>query len=161
MADGQDDTNAPPKASRVLPVVIGLIATVLGAGGGFLAVQTKLLPSGETNVADTQNFEPDPLPDVEYVVIEPMTITLRGAQSSTHLRFSAQLEVYSPHSRDVEQFLPRIQDVLNTYLRSVRVSDLEDSVALYRIRSHVLHRVNLVVGEGRVRDVLITEFVMT
>ena len=161
MADGQDDTDEPPKKSRVLPMILGLFALVLGGGGGFFAVQAGLLSSDESTAAEGEIPSAQPLPDVEYVVIEPMTITLRGAQSSQHLRFAAQLEVYAPYSRDVAQFLPRIQDVLNTYLRSVRVSDLEDSVALYRIRSHVLHRVNLVVGDGRVRDVLITEFIMT
>lgn len=161
MAERQDEPNEPTKKSRVLPVFMGLFATLVGAGGAFLAVQNGVLPITESATTKTQTPGVQPLPDVVFVAIEPMTITLRGRQASKHLRFSAQLEVYAPHSREVAQFLPRIQDVLNTYLRSVRVSDFEDSIALYRIRSHVLHRVNLVVGEGRVRDVLITEFIMT
>lgn len=161
MAERQEQAEERTRKSGVLPVFMGLFATLLGAGGGFLAVQNGVLPTSESATTESLTPGTEPLPDVVFVAIEPMMITLRGEQSSRHLRFSAQLEVYAPHSRDVAQFLPRIQDVLNTYLRSVRVSDLEDSIALYRIRSHVLHRVNLVVGEGRVRDVLITEFIMT
>lgn len=161
MAERQNEAAEPAKTSRFLPAIIGVFTIALGAAGGFLAVQTGMFRSGESGMSEGQIPGAESLPDVAYVAIEPMVITLRGGQSSTHLRFSAQLEVYAPYSRDVAHFLPRIQDVLNTYLRSVQVSDLEDSIALYRIRSHVLHRVNLVVGDGRVRDVLITEFVMT
>ncbi len=161
MAKRQDEPDETVKKSHILPLFMGLFAMLVGAGGGFLAVQNGVLPTAESAKTETQSPGAQPLPDVVFVAIEPMTISLRGDQSSKHLRFSAQLEVYAPHSREVAQFLPRIQDVLNTYLRSVRVSDLEDSIALYRIRGHVLHRVSLVVGEGRVRDVLITEFIMT
>jgi len=161
MAGVQEEAVEVPRKSGFLPVFIGIFAMVLGSWGGFLAVQRGFFQSGESPLSAGQAADAEPLPDVTYVPIEPMVVTLRGGQSSNHLRFSAELEVYAPYSRDVAHFLPRIQDVLNTYLRSVRVSDLEDSIALYRIRSHLLHRVNLVVGEGRVRDVLITEFVMT
>lgn len=161
MAELEDQTGAVPKKSRMKPLFIGLLAACLGAGGGFFAVQSGLVLPAESNQPVAANPVPDALPDVTYVVIDPMVISLRGASNGQHLRFSAQLEVYSDYADDVAKVLPRIQDVLNTYLRAVRVSDLEDSMALYRIRGHVLHRVHLVVGDGRVRDVLITEFVMT
>ena len=143
------------------PVIIGLSAAFLGAGGGYFAVQNAAFLEYESLNSTATGSDAEPLPDVTYVAIEPMVISLRGGELSKHLRFSAQLEVYEPYAKDVAHFLPRIQDVLNTYLRAVRVSDIEDSTALYRIRSHVLHRVHLVVGEGRVRDVLITEFIVT
>ncbi len=61
---------------------------------------------------------------------------------------------------DVEKMKPRIMDVLNGYLRAIEVSDLEDSLALMRIRGHLLRRIEIVVGEGLVRDVLVMEFVL-
>ena len=56
--------------------------------------------------------------------------------------------------------MPRILDVLNTYLRAVEVRDLEEPAALVRLRAQMLRRVQVVTGEGRVRDLLVTEFVM-
>ena len=51
--------------------------------------------------------------------------------------------------------MPRIQDVLNSYLRAVEVRQLEDPSALLRLRAQMLRRVQIVTGEGRVRDLLI------
>ena len=56
---------------------------------------------------------------------------------------------------------PRVMDVLNSYLRAVEVSDLEDPSALISLRAQMLRRIQLVTGEGRVRDLLIMEFVLS
>jgi len=42
----------------------------------------------------------------------------------------------------------------------VETKDLEDPLALVRLRAQMLRRVQMVTGEGRVRDLLITEFVI-
>jgi flagellar FliL protein len=56
--------------------------------------------------------------------------------------------------------MPRILDVLNTYLRAVDVRDLEQPAAIARLRAQMLRRIQVVTGEGRVRDLLITEFIL-
>ena len=56
--------------------------------------------------------------------------------------------------------VPRILDVLNGYLRAVEVAELGDANALVRLRSQMLRRIQIVTGEGRVRDLLVTEFVL-
>jgi flagellar FliL protein len=68
--------------------------------------------------------------------------------------------VDKPMVAEVTLLLPRIMDVLNSYLRAVDVAQIEDPSALIRIRAHMLRRIQIVTGEGRVRDLLITEFVM-
>ena len=55
---------------------------------------------------------------------------------------------------------PRILDVMNGYLRAVEVQELADPHALVRLRSQMLRRIQIVTGEGRVRDLLVTEFVL-
>ncbi len=50
--------------------------------------------------------------------------------------------------------------MLNSYLRAVEVRQLEDPSALLRLRAQMLRRVQIVTGEGRVRDLLISEFVL-
>ena len=44
--------------------------------------------------------------------------------------------------------------------RSCTERELEDPAALVRIRAHLLRRIQIVTGEGRVRDLLISEFVL-
>ena len=56
--------------------------------------------------------------------------------------------------------MPRIVDILNTYLRAVQPQDLDSPTALLRLRVQMLHRVQVVAGQGVVRDLLITEFIL-
>lgn len=56
--------------------------------------------------------------------------------------------------------LPRVVDTLNTYLRAVDVADLAAPAMAVKIRAQMLRRVQIVTGEGRVRDLLISEFVL-
>ena len=87
-------------------------------------------------------------------------ISLPPGASARHLRFTGQLEVEPEHAAEVAQLMPRILDVLNTYLRAVEVRDLEQPASIARLRAQMLRRVQVVTGEGRVRDLLITEFVL-
>ena len=55
---------------------------------------------------------------------------------------------------------PRVLDVLNSYLRVVEIDELSEPTSLLRLRAQMLRRVQIVTGEGRVRDLLITQFVV-
>jgi flagellar FliL protein len=68
--------------------------------------------------------------------------------------------VPSAYAGEVAMLKPRILDVLNGYLRAVDPAELEDPAALVRLRAQMLRRIQIVTGEGRVRDLLVTEFVM-
>jgi flagellar FliL protein len=76
------------------------------------------------------------------------------------LRFTSQLEVAGNHSEEVTLLLPRIMDVMNSHLRAIEVAALEDPAGLVRMRAQMLRRIQMVTGEGRVRDLLVTEFVL-
>ena len=61
---------------------------------------------------------------------------------------------------EVTKLTPRVLDVLNSYLRAVDIAVLSDPPALIKLRAQMLRRIQLVTGEGRVRDLLILEFVL-
>jgi flagellar FliL protein len=78
----------------------------------------------------------------------------------SHLRFRGHLEVRAGQEAAVENLMPRVMDVLNSYLRALDFEEIERTSALIKLRSQMLRRIQLVVGEGRVRDLLVTEFVL-
>jgi flagellar FliL protein len=162
MAEKPTETEAPvPQKKSKLPLILGLVLFLAGAGGGFFAVQKGLVLGDHGDQrAETGHAEVAPLPDIAFVPIEPLVINLGDGARSRYLRFQAQIEVDGPHAADVEKLLPRIVDVLNGYLRAVDLSTVEDRSALVRIRAQMLRRIQLVAGAGRVRDLLITEFVL-
>lgn len=159
MATPDSPQDAEPKRRSKLPLLIGLAGAILAGGGGFYATYSGLLWPKAEATAD-KGPHTDPMPDVAYVPIEPVVISLAPAARNQLLRMSAQLEVESPAAGEVSTLMPRILDVLNGYLRAIDVAQIEDPSALVRIRAQLLRRIQVVVGEGRVRDLLITEFVL-
>lgn len=155
------DEVQPVKKSK-LPLIIGIVLAIGGGGGGFFAVKSGLI-GGSTDHGTTEPTRDEPtemLPEISFVALDPLVISLPGSGGRTHLRFAAQLEVAPEFTAEVENVKPRIADVLNGYLRAVEIAELEDPSALIRLRGQMLRRVQIVTGEGRVRDLLIMEFVL-
>jgi flagellar protein FliL len=155
VAEETPDAKLEKKRSR-LPLILGLVGALGGGGGVFYAVYSGLvLPEGLAGAEKSAA-----MPDVEFLPVDPMIITLGPGARSQHLRFGAQLEVDRGHRADVATLMPRIVDVLNGYLRAVEAREFEDPAALVRLRAQMLRRVQIVTGEGRVRDLLVTEFIL-
>lgn len=158
MAEAEQSQNAEPKKKSALPLILGLVLFLVLGGGGFYAVYSGMMLAPA--VATAHGAEISAMPDIAFVPLEPVTITLGEVAANIHLRFTAQLEVESARKDEVTLLVPRILDVLNGYLRAVEVSELGDPNALVRLRSQMLRRIQIVTGEGRVRDLLVTEFVL-
>ncbi|WP_439110721.1 flagellar basal body-associated FliL family protein [Lentibacter sp.] len=159
MADDETSDDDQKKKSK-LPVILGLVVALAGGGGGFFAVYSGALFGAENKAHEVKQEEVEDLPDLAFVEVDPMTVSLQDNGQDRHLRFRAHLETSGEYKADVELLLPRIVDVLNSYLRAVELDDLKNASALVRLRGQMLRRVQLVVGEGRVNDLLIMEFVL-
>ena len=158
-ADAPEEAAAPKKKSK-LPLILGVVLAAAGGGGGYFVMSSGLLTGGHTEPAHGEEMASlEALPDVAFVELSPMVVSI-GDTGSAHLRFKAQLEVPSAYKGEVEGILPRVIDVLNSYLRAVDVAELTDRAALAKLRAQMLRRVQIVTGKGRVRDLLIMEFVV-
>jgi flagellar FliL protein len=133
------------------------MAVILG-GAGFYATWSGLILGHAEEPAESH--APGPLSGIAFVPLETMVVSLGPDASSRHLRFSAQVEVVDSAVADVTLLSPRILDVLNSYLRAIDAKAIEDPSAMARLRAQMLRRIQIVTGEGRVRDLLITEFVL-
>lgn len=153
-----DIVEAQPKRGKRPILIGGLLALLLG-GAGFYAAISGLIP-GMAPGNEHGGDRPAPLAPIAFVSVPPLIVSLGDAAAQRHLRFVSQLEIDPAHASEVETLLPRIADVMNGYLRAVDSATLEDKAALVRIRAQLLRRIQLVSGEGRVRDLLITEFVL-
>lgn len=160
MAEDEETTDDAPKKASKLPLILGLVLALVGAGGGFFAVQSGLLFKTEVAEEEPESIEIS-APEVSFVPLDPMIISLPGDAGRGHLRFVAQLEVVPGFETDIETIKPRITDVLNEYLRAVEVAELEEPTAMWRLRSQMLRRIQVVAGDERVKDLLIMEFVLS
>ena len=155
----------PPRRRGRRGLLIGLVLAVLLGAGGFFAAYTGRLPPvlGATQDAAagaSPDRPPAPSADVAFVPIPPLVISLGPDSTSRHLRFAAELEVEPAALAEVGRLMPRVLDVLNSYLRAVDARQFDSPGTLLRLRAQMLRRVQIVLGEGRVRDLLVTEFVL-
>ena len=150
---------APRKRGRG-GLLMGAVAALMLGAGGFYAAYAGLLPTGAKATADNKAATDESVADIAFVPIEPVVVPLGPGAADRYLRFNAEIEVNAAAAADVEKLMPRIRDVLNGYLRVVGIDELEGRGALILLRAEMLRRVRMVAGEGRVRDLLITEFVL-
>ncbi len=156
MADETEEEGDGPKKSGKGGLLIGLVLAVV-AGGGAFAFTSGMLGGGDGKKAAPMVEMAD---DLAFVPIEPMTVALGRPSDRRYLRFRAELEVDKAYQGDVQTMMPRVVDVLNTYLQSLEMEDIEDPSSLLTLRSQMRRRVDLVVGGGRVNDLLVMEFVV-
>lgn len=140
-------------------MLVALPLALVAAGGGFYATWSGLiaLPAGGGGPAAAT------VPSVSgiaFVPVAPILVNIGDAAAGRHLRFVAELEVTRGEASAVSALMPRILDVLNGYLRAVAVEELLAPAALVRLRAQMLRRVQVVAGAGRVRDLLVNEFVV-
>lgn len=158
MATAEAKMDAPPKSRSKKPLTFGFLLALLLGGAGFYATWSGMILEETAHVEG--DAAPGPLQGIAFVPLDTMVVSLGADSGSAHLRFTAQVEVVDAAVADVTLLKPRILDVLNSYLRAIDTASIEDPQAMARLRAQMLRRVQIVTGEGRVRDLLITEFVL-
>lgn len=141
-----------PRKGLAKPLIIGVVAAAALGGGGWYATHSGLLSGGSAALRSAGD-------DVAFVPVPAMVISLGPESPHRHLRFSATLEVGRGMQAQASDLMPRVVDVLNSYLRAIDVSQFDEPAALFRLRAQMLRRVQLVTGQNVVRDLLVTEFV--
>jgi flagellar FliL protein len=161
MADQDDAQQGKKKKGMLMPLLIGLVAAIVSGGAGFMLVSMGIIPTPEKEMAE-EHAPPEPveLPRTAFLPLTPLIVTLGAGDTLRQLQLTAQLEV-APEALDAVALLtPRVVDVLNTYLRAVDAAVVENPSSMLRMRAQMLRRVQVVVGEGMVRDLLVAEFIL-
>lgn len=161
MATAEQTQEAEPKKRSKKPMILGLALFLVLGGAGFYAVFSGMILGHEDPAAAAAaEAAAAPLPDIAFLPVDPLTISIGTGADERHLRFVAQIEVGATHAAEVTTLMPRILDVLNGYLRAIDPAELKEPSALARVRAQILRRIQIVTGEGRVRDLLITEYIL-
>ena len=159
MDDSDEESGGKKRLSKKM-LIIGGVALLLLIGGGVAGAGFFLGWFGE--------------PDPEEVAIEELqaprtyfdlpeiTVNLANAERrAQYLRIIVTLELADPELVAVlEPNLPRVLDVFQTYLRELRVSDLEGSAGLFRLKHELQRRVNLAIFPAEVEAVLFREIIV-
>lgn len=161
----ENESEELDKKPGAMRLVLPLALFLLGAGGGFFALYSGMLLPSPESVAEGASKDASPKelasPAPSFVPLQPIMVTLGREGALEQLRFEGYLEVRPGAEESVEQLMPRVMDVLNGYLRAVEIGDLSDPSALMTLRSQMLRRLQVVLGEGVVNDLLISKFLLS
>lgn len=159
MSEAEENEAETPAKKSKKGLMIGLILAILAGGGGFFATYSGMIQGilgGGSNGAAHGEGESG---DIAFVPIEPIMVSYPGPPAR-QFRLSAQLEVSESSAHEVEKMMPRVLDVLNGFLRALDPTTLNDRTAWYDLRLKMLYRVRMVLGDDKIRDLLITEFIL-
>lgn len=151
------EADSQPRQNRRKTMLLGLALAAAMGGAGFSAMYSGLVSAlwEDRIAAISANGD-----QTEFIAIERLLVSIDDGRRTRHLRFAASMEVARAHRADVARLMPRILDVLNGYLRALQIQDFADPGTLVRLRAQMLRRIQIVTGDGRVSDLLVTEFVL-
>jgi flagellar FliL protein len=162
---GEAPEPAPPRKRRGKRLILlGGVVVLLG-GGGLAAWQ--FMPGlaqnarnlvGHAEMADSTA----PVSKPVFVDLPEMAVTLpnNGRPRQMRIRLSIELANGATEKGTAEALSPRVYDALLTYLRTLRDGEVDGGLGLDRLRADLYRRLDLVIGTGVVRDVLITSLVL-
>lgn len=186
----EDSEEQPKKKNGAMLIIISAVAALVLGGGVGAAIFMGLIPTGggDKHASDDGHSEKDShgkkakdshggghggdkgghstpydiqtVGDIAFVNLEPLIISLGPNAKARHLKMVLSIETEASGVGAVEIMMPRVRDVLNTYLRAVEITDLEDPAAMTRLRAQMVRRVRMVTPPDTVRDVLILDFIL-
>jgi flagellar protein FliL len=145
---------------KLMILIAGPVVLLLaGAGLWFTGILPHLLGMDrhEEKVSETAKQVPP-----SYLDIPEMIANLNNNMHKVaYVKLSARVEI--PKPEDVEKVkaaLPRLQDMMQTYLREMRPEELRGSAGTYRLREELLVRANVAVAPAKISDVLFTQMLV-
>ncbi len=145
------------KGRKKLLILISSVAllSVIGAGAWF----SGLLPFFQKAEPVAAVSAPAALP--VFVDLPEVIVNLNaGGRRATFLKMTMKLELAAEDQAAVQALLPRVMDLVQTYLRELRPDELRGSMGTHRLREELLSRINIAVAPARVRDVLFVEMLV-
>ncbi|WP_410216415.1 flagellar basal body-associated protein FliL [Paracoccus sp. (in: a-proteobacteria)] len=143
---------APGKKKMLVP----LLAALVVGGGGFASTYLGVWSPSQM-LSGPAPKAAHAVPAVEFVDIPTIEILVPGGRTRS-LIVSAAIETDSAHKAEILHLMPRVSDAFTTFLSGVDPAAYDKRGVLEVIRAELVTRTRFVLGEGPVKDLLITEF---
>ena len=169
--DDFDDDYGEPKekggfgAKKLALFVIVPLLILGGVGVGLYAtgVLDGLMGKSETEEVAKKDDKKEKINfEAVFLPIPDIVVNLKTKSGQPRfLRLRVQLELQSEAQKEsVDQVMPRVVDQFQTYLREMRVQDLEGSAGIYRLQKELIARVNSAADPIDLKDVLFQEMLI-
>jgi flagellar protein FliL len=157
--DGAQQPKGKGGKRKLLLLAVPLLVLLLGAGAYFGGLLDPLLGHKPPPGAEPETARHEP---PTYVDLPDLITNLdSGGRHGSYVKLRAKIEVTRASDVPaVQAAMPRILDLLQTYLREMRPEELRGSEGTYRLREELLSRIEIAVAPARVDDVLFVELMV-
>ena len=140
------------------PVLLLLLG---GAGGGTYYFMFMHKSEDEAKLAAAAEPVPVTPPNVSFYDVPTLLVSIQSTDGTPHyLKVTVTLELNDDLAKTgIKVLEPRLEDQFQSYLRELRMDDLNGSAGMARIKEELLRRVNVAAAPYKVRDVLLKEFI--
>ena len=137
-------------AVPVLLIVIGAVLYFLGVFGG-----------GEHEPTAEEKKQQE-LANLKFVDFPDILVNLNtGTRKDKFLKLVITFEVTDEETaKMIETMQPRLVDQFQTYLRELRIEDLQGSEGVHRLREELLKRTNQELSPNKVHDILFKDILV-
>jgi flagellar FliL protein len=160
--DETDETTETPVKKpgkvKLMLLAVPVVLLVLGAGLWFSGVLPHMLgmDKHDDHAAEAKAAPPT------YIDLPEMVANLNSnPHKPSYIKLTVRIEVPKPEDGEkIKAAVPRLQDLMQTYLREMRPEELRGSAGTYRLREELLIRANAAVAPAKVSDVLFTQMLV-
>ena len=162
-AAGEDGKAAAAKNKFSLKLILILVGGLVALGGAWRR-RLFLLFGGHSKAEAAAEAGGPKVKPVVFLDMPDVLVNLSssGAGDRTqYLKVKVTLELPNEAmSAQIQPIMPRLTDAFQTYLRELRVTDLDGSAGLYRLKEELTRRVNASIAPSRINAVLFKEIVV-
>jgi flagellar FliL protein len=154
-AEGGEGAAAPKKSKKKLIIIIVAALVVVGGGAGAFL-------SGAFTQKKEEVVDPNLIEKTVYYDMDEFLVNLNNPGNQvSFLKTTITLELPNQATmNEVQSKLPRIRDTFQIYLRELRSSDLQGSAGIQRLRAELLLRINNLLEDNKVNDILFKEIIV-
>jgi flagellar FliL protein len=147
-----------PATKKKLPIMlIAMIAAGIVVIGGGAAAYFLLFSAPPEAAADAHAVH-----ESFIFNLPPMTVNLNTDDGvARFMKLTIALEVADEEvMAEIQPRMAKVVDAFQVYLRELRISDLEGSAGIYRLKEELLRRVNLAIFPAQVESILFKEILV-
>ncbi|MGE0415845.1 MAG: flagellar basal body-associated FliL family protein [Acetobacteraceae bacterium] len=158
-ADGAEESPKKSGKKKLILIAAPVLLLAIGAGLWFTGILPKMLGMHHEEPHHEEAAKPVP---PSFLDLPELVANLNGnPQRPSYVKLIARLEI--PKPEDVEKVravMPRLQDMMQTYMREMRADELRGSAGTYRLREELIARANAAAAPARISDVLFTQMLV-
>ena len=155
-----DNTNHTSNKIKVFTVLLMLSAITVG----FLYYKKNNAEKEQEEYSEKAAVQQEStgMDTVIFHDLDELIVNLdNNGKDNAFLKIKITLEIRDKESLEVvKKMMPKINDVLLVYLKTLKPSDLKGSIGLYRLREELMIRFNKIIAPAQISDVLFKDFIM-